>query len=291
MGRLDHGSQQLDRQIVSRAMRAPILTQVREYQLIEAWQREHDRAALQELTDAYMRLVISQSSRFRNYGVPMPDLVQEGILGLLQAAERFDTAREVRFATYATWWIRSAMQEYILRNWSIVRSGSSASQKALFFKLRWLRARIEAKRELPPGEVAGAIATALKVSNREVEAMMSRLSAHDQSLDVPLSEEGDGTAADFLPDDGPTPEEIVLAQDDATKRGGWLRAALAELSPRELLIVENRRLREDAATLEEIGGQLGVTKERVRQIEQKAVGKLRDAVLRHARTDGAALPC
>jgi RNA polymerase sigma-32 factor len=291
MGRLDHGDEFLDRRLVSRAMRAPYLTQEREYFLINTWQSDKRSVSLAELVEAYTRLVIAQAGKFRQYGLPVSDIVQEGTLGLLQAADRFDSGREVRFATYATWWIRSAMQEYVLRNWSIVRAGSSASQKALFFKLRWLRARIEGGREVPRDQVRDTISAALKVSKPEVEAMMHRLSGRDQSLDAPVSEEADGTVGDFLPDGGPSPEDIVLDRREATKRRTWLTAALGELSPRERLIVQRRQLQDDVSTLEEIGGTLGVTKERVRQIEQKALGKLKDAVLRQARAEGAASFC
>ncbi len=286
---------EVDPGLVRKAMKAAYLDQETEYDLINRWRDKGEENALHRLTEAYLRMVIKQAGRFRNYGLPLSDLVQEGMLGILQAASRFDTKREVRFSTYATWWVRSAMQEYVLRNWSIVRSGSSATQKAMFFKLRWLRARIEGRnRDLSPSEVRDEVAAALKASPRDVETMMVRLGGRDQSLDLPVGEDGDTTIGDLLPDLRPSPEDIVLARREAGQRGAWLKAALGELNARELLIVKQRRLRDDAVTLEEIGQTLGVTKERVRQIEQKALGKLKQAVLRYASgavTGGATPAC
>lgn len=282
---------EVDPGLVRKAMKAAYLDQETEYDLIDRWRNQSDEHALHRLTEAYLRMVIKQAGRFRNYGLPLSDLVQEGMLGILQAASRFDTAREVRFSTYATWWVRSAMQEYVLRNWSIVRSGSSAVQKAMFFKLRWLRARIEGKHpDMSPSAVRDEVAAALKASPRDVETMMVRLGSKDQSLDLPVGEEGDTTIGDLLPDLRPSPEDIVLNRREGNQRHAWLTAALGELNPRELLIVKQRQLRDDAATLEQIGQKLGVTKERVRQIEQKALGKLRQAVLRHASGHGSATP-
>jgi RNA polymerase sigma-32 factor len=280
---------QIDRAFVARAMKAPYLEQEQEYDLVRRWREKGDQKALHQLIEAYYRLVIKVASKFRHYGLPLGDLAQEGAIGLLQAASRFEVERGLRFSTYATWWIRSAMQEYVLRNWSIVKSGSSATQKALFFKLRWLRARIEGRNEdVAPHEVRDQIAKALKVAPAEVEAMMLRLGARDQSLDLPVGEEGDETIGSFLPDLGPTPEQIVLERRDGEKRREWLHAAVEGLTPREKLIVERRQLADEAETLEEIGAVLGVTKERVRQIEQKALIKLRQAVLKqaHSRSDG-----
>jgi len=276
---------QLDRAFVARAMKAPYLEQQEEYDLVRRYQQKGDAKALHLLTAAYYRLVIKVASKFRHYGLPLSDLVQEGSIGLLQAASRFEVERGLRFSTYATWWIRSAMQEYVLRNWSIVKSGSSATQKAMFFKLRWLRAQIEGRnQDLAPHEVRDQIAKALKVPANEVETMMLRLGARDQSLDAPAGgEEGDDSIGSFLPDLGPTPEQIVIDRFDGQKRSAWLHDAVDELTPREKLIVERRQLAEDSETLEQIGAVLGVTKERVRQIEQKALGKLRQAVLKRAR--------
>jgi RNA polymerase sigma-32 factor len=213
--------------------------------------------------------------------LPFADLVQEGSVGLMQAGARFDPARNVRFSTYASWWIRAAIQEYVLHNWSIVRGGTSAGQKSLFFKLRWLRAKLERNaRGGSAAELSQRIARALKVSPKEVDTATAMLASRDQSLNQPLGEEGTDEWQDLLPDTRPNPEEVTMAHHDGAVRSRCLEAALAELSQREQQILRERMLRDERLTLEELGQRLGVTKERVRQIEHKAMAKLRDSVLR-----------
>jgi len=273
-----------NRDFVRAAMRAPYLERDEEHELAIRWHDEKDQAALDRLTAAHMRLVIAIAARFRNFGLNMADLIQEGHVGLLEAAARFEPDREVRFSTYATWWIRASIQDYILRNWSIVRSGTSSAQKALFFNLRRLRARLaQSADRRPRTEVFAEIATALGVSVTDVENMDSRLSAPDTSLNAPLHE-GDGEATsnrqDFLVDNTDLPDTTVGDQIDTERRTSWLRSALAVLNERELLIVKERRLRDEGATLESLGESLGISKERVRQIENRALEKLRAALLR-----------
>src|SRR5215468_5493142 len=175
------------------AMRAPLLDAEHERELAWRWRAQGDEQALHELITAYVRLVVAMASRFRHYGLPMSDLVQEGNVGLMQAAARFEPEREVRFSTYAAWWIRSAIQDFVLRNWSIVRTGTTAAQKALFFNLRRLRARIaDVSDATMSAENRAYVAHALGVDEREVETMVSRLSGPDRSLNAPLTEEGQG---------------------------------------------------------------------------------------------------
>ena len=273
-----------NRRYISSAMDTPMLSREKEMELARRWRDEQDEKALHELVGAYMRLVISIAGKFRAYGLPMSDLIQEGNVGLMQAAARFDPERDVRFSTYASWWIRSAMQEFILRNWSIVRTGTSAGQKSLFFNLRWLRARIDGvgAGTISP-DATEKIASALKVSPRDVETMSMRLSQFDQSLNEPISLDGPEEWGAQLADEGPGPDEVVLHKRELSTRSGWLACAMAELTEREQLIIAERRLNEERVTLEELGGRLGITKERVRQIEHKAYEKLRAAVLRIAR--------
>ena len=190
-------------------MSAALLTREREQDLARRWRGAGDEAALHELVLAYMRLVISTATRFRNYGLPMSDLVQEGAVGLMQAAARFEPEREVRFSTYAAWWIRSAMQDYILRNWSVVRTGTTAAQKALFFNLRRLRAKIEDGGGALDDRGRALIAQELSVNLADVEAMEIRLSGADQSLNAPIGADGEDQWQDFLADQRPTPEESV----------------------------------------------------------------------------------
>ncbi len=270
-----------NRAFISTAMTAPMLTREREFEIARRWREEEDEEALHELVTAYVRLVISMASKFGNYGLPLGDLVQEGNIGLMQAAFRFEPEREIRFSTYASWWIKSAMQDYILRNWSIVRSGTSAAQKSLFFNLRWLRAKIQSEHDDPvAAETLEEIADRLHVGLKDVQNMSNRLSTRDQSLSTPISDEGDDTMEDFLPDQMPDPEEVTIRVCDGEIRGRWLKTALLELTEREQLIICERRLNEDKVTLEALGNRLGITKERVRQIEHKAFEKLRSSVVR-----------
>jgi RNA polymerase sigma-32 factor len=271
------------RDFVRTAMQAPYLEREEEHNLAVRWREADDQAALHRLTQAHMRLVIAIAARFRNFGLPMSDLIQEGHVGLLEAAARFEPERQVRFSTYATWWIRASIQDYILRNWSIVRGGTSSSQKALFFNLRRLRARLAQSTDPRPRDLIYAeIASAIGVSQNDVEMMDSRLSGPDTSLNAPIHE-GDGATADrqdFLVDNVPLPDETVGAAIDTERKLGWLRSALTVLNERELRIVRERRLQDDGATLESLGASLGISKERVRQIENRALEKLRAALLR-----------
>ena len=271
------------RDFVRAAMRAPYLERDEELTLAVRWRDAKDQAALHRLTSAHMRLVIAIAARFRNFGLPMGDLIQEGHVGLLEAAARFEPDREVRFSTYATWWIRASIQDYILRNWSIVRGGTSSSQKALFFNLRRLRARLAQNPDQRPREAVFAeIAGALGVSTSDVELMDSRLSGPDTSLNAPIHESESDTSnrQDFLVDGVPLPDETVGEAIDQERRLTWLSSALTVLNERELRIVRERRLRDDGATLEALGETLGISKERVRQIENRALDKLREALLR-----------
>jgi RNA polymerase sigma-32 factor len=281
----DAESQRSTLAFIKAAMREPLLEKEEEFALARAWREHQDEAALHKLTRAYTKLVVSTAVRYRHYGLSMLDLIQEGSVGLMQAASRFETERDVRFSTYASWWIRSAMQDYILRNWSIVRTGTTAAQKSLFFNLRRLRARIarEAGGAESASETREKIAQKLQVSLADVTEMEKRLSGPDQSLNAPLTEESDGEWQDLLPDDRANPEEVVIGLRDAETRSRWLNEALATLSPRERTIIRERRLSEESTTLEELGRELGVSKERVRQLEQRALDKLKAAIL--TRTD------
>jgi len=270
------------RTLVRAAMRAPYLEREEEHVLALRWKEENDQHALHQITVAHMRLVISMASKFRHYGLPLGDLIQEGHVGLLEAAARFEPAREVRFSTYATWWIRASMQDYILRNWSIVRGGTSSAQKALFFNLRRLRARLANGAEpLSNASLYREVSAALGVPEADVAMMDSRLSSPDSSLNAPLADEnGAAERMDFLVSDDPLPDEIVGDRIDIQRRAVWLKSALGALNARELRIIEERRLSDDGATLEALGEQLGISKERVRQIEARAMEKLKLALVK-----------
>lgn len=271
------------RDLIRQAMKAPYLEREEEHALAVRWKELRDQDALNRITIAHMRLVISMAGRFRHFGLPAVDLIQEGHVGLLEAAARFEPDRQVRFSTYAAWWIRAAMQDFILRNWSIVRGGTSSAQKALFFNLRRLRARLaRERRDAPREELHREVADALGVRMVDVAAMDARLSASDASLDAPLPGE-DGAMSgmmDLLVCDDPLPDEVAGKTIDDERRACWLDEALSTLSARELRIIRERRLSEEGATLEALGETLGISKERVRQIESRALEKLRVALTR-----------
>jgi RNA polymerase sigma-32 factor len=273
------------RTMIRAAMKAPYLDRREEHELALRWKEHRDQDAMHRITTAHMRLVISMAMKFRYFGLSMGDLIQEGHVGLLEAAARFEPERDVRFSTYATWWIRASMQDYILRNWSIVRGGTSSAQKALFFNLRRLRARLaQGPETLSGAALYKEISTALGVSEADVEMMDSRLSGPDTSLNAPLVDDGGGSAdrMDFLVSDAPLPDEVVGETIDIERRSSWLKNALGVLNEREMRIIAERRLQDDGATLEALGETLGISKERVRQIESRALEKLKSALVKES---------
>jgi len=268
--------------MIRNAMSAPYLEREEERDLAIRWKENKDQDALHRITASHMRLVISMAGRFRKFKLPMSDLVQEGYVGLLEAAARFDPDREVRFSTYASWWIRASMQDYILRNWSIVRGGTSSAQKSLFFNLRRLRSKLAQEDEtMSKADIYREISTQLGVSATDVEFMDSRLSGSDSSLSASMNndESGTSTRMDFLVDDHPLQDEVVESTIDMERRVSWLHTALHALNERELHIIRERRLDDDGVTLEALGEKLGISKERVRQIESRAMEKLKLALL------------
>lgn len=268
--------------LIRSAMSAPYLEREQEKALVLRWKEQDDQVALDTITSAHMRLVISMAARFRKFDLPIADLIQEGTVGLLEAACRFEPEREVRFSTYAIWWIRAAIQDYILRNWSIVRGGTSSTQKALFFNLRRLRAKLAQDNEtISKHELYNRISEQLGVSEKDVELMDLRLSGADSSLSVTVSPDDSSSAqkVDFLVDEHPLQDEVVGNIIDSERRVSWLKQALSVLNERELHIIRERRLNDDAVTLEMLGDKLGISKERVRQIEGRALEKLRAALL------------
>jgi RNA polymerase sigma-32 factor len=275
-------SRQPQNLMIRAAMREPLLERAEEHALALRWKELKDQEAMNKIVTAHMRLVISMASRFRQFGLPLSDLIQEGHVGLLEAVSRFEPEREVRFSTYATWWIRASIQDYVLRNWSIVRGGTSAAQKSLFFNLRRLRARLSKGQEsISESILIKSMAQSLGLPEKDVELMNHRLSAPDTSLQAPLSNDGEGGAQrmDFLEDSAPLPDSAAAESIDGERRVKWVSAALTVLDRRELLIIKERRLAEDGATLEHLGVKLGISKERVRQIETRAMIKLKCALL------------
>ena len=267
-----------------KAMRAEMLDAETELALAYAWRDHRDEQALHRLITAYMRLAISMAGKFRRYGAPMNDLIQEASVGLMKAADKFDPDRGVRFSTYAVWWIKASIQDHVMRNWSMVRTGSTSSQKSLFFNLRRVQARIEREaaaegRTLETHVLHELIAAEVGVPVQDVVMMDGRLSGSDFSLNATQSVEDEGREwIDALEDDAPQAEEKVGNSHDTDTLRQWLLTALTTLNEREQFIVLERKMRDEPRTLESLGGELGLSKERVRQLEAAAFGKMRKSL-------------
>lgn len=270
-----------DQKLSRQAMKAELLDAETEARLAYAWRDQRDEEALHRLITAYMRLAISMAAKFRRYGAPMNDLIQEASLGLMKAADKFDPDRGVRFSTYAVWWIKASIQDYVMRNWSMVRTGSTSSQKSLFFNLRRVQAKLEREaaqrgETLDSHQLRAMVATEVGVSLADVEMMEGRLSGSDYSLNATQSAEDEGREwIDALEDDAPQASEVVAGGHDLDHLRGWLVQAMNGLSPRERFIVTERKLRGEGRTLGSLGAELGLSKERIRQLEAAAFGKLK----------------
>jgi RNA polymerase sigma-32 factor len=258
--------------------RFPMLEPHEEYMLAKRWREHGDREAAHKLVTSHLRLVAKIAMGYRGYGLPISEVVSEGNVGLMQAVKRFEPDKGFRLATYAMWWIKAAIQEYILRSWSLVKMGTTANQKKLFFNLRKAKGRISALEEgdLHPDQVK-QIATQLGVNEQDVIDMNRRLGG-DASLNAPLREEGEGEWQDWLVDQGQSQEQILVEEEEGQNRLQALRNALSVLNPRERRIFEARRLSDDPITLEDLSSEFGVSRERVRQIEVRAFEKVQEAV-------------
>lgn len=265
-------------------MKAELLDAETELKLAYAWRDERDVKALHRLINAYMRLAISMAARFKRYGAPMNDLIQEAGLGLMKAADKFDPDRGVRFSTYAVWWIKASIQDYVMRNWSMVRTGSTSSQKSLFFNMRRVQAQLEREaaargEKLDRHQLHQKISSEIGVPLRDVEMMEGRLSGSDFSLNAVQSADEDGREwIDALEDDSAQAAELVENRHDTRCLRRWLVTAMQALNERERYIVQERKLREQARTLESLGTELGLSKERVRQLEAAAFQKMRKSL-------------
>ena len=270
-----------DQTLSRRAMQAELLDAETELKLAYAWRDERDEQALHRLITAYMRLAISMAAKFKRYGAPMNDLIQEASLGLMKAADKFDPDRGVRFSTYAVWWIKASIQDYVMRNWSMVRTGSTSSQKSLFFNMRRVQARLEREaaaqgEKLDSHQLRHLIAREVGVPLHDVEMMEGRLAGSDFSLNATQATEDEGREwIDALEDDGTIASEQVEQDKDIDTLRDWLVTAMSALNERERFIVRERKLRDDPRTLESLGNELGLSKERVRQLEAAAFGKMR----------------
>ena len=267
--------------------RFPMLEPNEEYMLAKAWQQHGDQEAAHRLVTSHLRLVTRIAMGYRGYGLPIGEVISEGNVGLMQAVKRFDPDKGFRLATYAMWWIRASIQEYILRSWSLVKMGTTAAQKKLFFNLRRMKGQIKALEEgyLRPDHVK-QIATKLGVPEEDVISMNRRLGG-DASLNAPVraENEGSGEWQDWLVDETPDQEERLVQSEETDLRKGYLARAMATLNDRERRIFEARRLAEEPATLEDLSAEFGVSRERIRQIEVRAFEKVQAAVQKAARGD------
>ena len=259
----------------------PLLDQGEEHMLAKRWREHGDPDAAQRLVTSHLRLVAKIAMGYRGYGLPLSELISEGNVGMMQAVKRFDPDRGFRLSTYAVWWIRAAIQEYILHSWSLVKMGTTAAQKKLFFNLRRLKGRIEAIEEgdLTPEHVK-KIATELDVPEADVVSMNRRLSGSDRSLNVPVRADGDGEGEwqDWLVDERADPEDTVQAAEQLRVRHDLLQDALESLGERERHILYERRISETPKTLEDLSKVYGVTRERIRQLEERAFKKVQEHI-------------
>jgi RNA polymerase sigma-32 factor len=257
----------------------PMLSLEEERALARRWHQDQDSAAGHRLVSSHLRLVAKIANGYRGYGLPFGELISEGNVGIMQAVNRFDPDRGVRLATYASWWIRAAIQDYVLRSRSLVKMGTTASQKKLFFNLRRVKAEIAEpnQSDLTPEQV-GRIAHILDVSERDVVSMNDRLAALDQSLNTPFVSDGEGELQDRLADEADSPESLIAESEELADRKALLANALKTLNRRELQILSERRLKEEPSTLEELSRQHCVSRERIRQLENNALTKLKNAM-------------
>ncbi len=264
-------SSQVNNSFLSKSMNSPLLSKDQEQSLTKLWQNNKDPKALEKIILSYSKLVIRIASQFKHYGLPFNDLLQEGHIGLLLALDKFDPARELRFSTYSRWWVKATIQEYVLKNWSIVKTGSSSAQKSLFFNLR----RFKVNGVINHSE-RKKIANLLGVKEKFISDRENHILMKDASLNAPLTSDTVEEWQNFLVDNNQdSPEEAFIKNDEKVKKKKWLSQALSSLNEREKIIINARHICETPLTLEDIGKELKISKERVRQIEASAINKLK----------------
>ncbi len=274
---------------LSEIRKFPMLAADEEYMLAKRWKEHGDVDAVHKMVTSHLRLVAKIAMGYRGYGLPIAELISEGNVGMMQAVKRFEPEKGFRLSTYAMWWIRASIQEYILYSWSLVKMGTTAAQKKLFFNLRRLKGQIK---EIDDGDLAPEsvkqIATTLAVSEDDVVQMNRRMSGGDQSLNAPMRQDGEAEWQDWLVDDSDTQDIVVAEADELDHRRSMLDAAMATLTERERHIFTERRLRDDPLTLEDLSKDFGVSRERVRQIEVRAFEKVQRAIRNMATQDAIA---
>ena len=272
--------------LIEFSKKAAILEKDHEFELINDWRDNKNPKSLQKILDAYLRLAVSYARKYSSYGLPIDDLIHEGVLGIMHALEKFDTSKEFRLSTYASWWIRASIQDYILKNWSVVRTGSTASQKALFFNLKKIKQQInDVSRDYMGQNEINKVSNMLKVKSMEVQNMESRLTGGDLHLNQKVDGESENDLMSLLADERQNPEEIYEDFNDKQVKKNYINDAINTLNQREKTIIRLRKFKEKSITLDELGKMLKISKERVRQIETKALEKLRKAILEISQQD------
>ena len=266
--------------LIEISKKASILEKDEEFKLINDWKDNRNPKSLQKILNSYLRLAVSYAKKYSSYGLSLDDLTHEGVLGIMHALDKFDTSKDFRLSTYASWWIRASIQDYILKNWSVVRTGSTASQKALFFNLKKIKQQINnVSREFMGQEEIDKVSSMLNVKSLEVQNMESRLTGGDLHLNQKVDNESENDLMDLLQDERQNPEESYEDFNDKSVKRNYIKAAIDSLNDREKTIINLRKFREKSITLDELGQKLKISKERVRQIETKALEKLRKVIL------------
>ena len=272
--------------LIELSKKAAILEKDEEFKLINDWRDNKTPRSLQKILNSYLRLAISYARKYSSYGLPIDDLIHEGVLGIMHALEKFDTSKDFRLSTYASWWIRASIQDYILKNWSVVRTGSTASQKALFFNLKKIKQQInDVSREFMGQDEINKVSNMLNVKSLEVQNMESRLTGGDLHLNQKVDNDSENDLMSLLADDRQNPEESFEDFNDKNIKKDFINKAIDTLSEREKIIIKLRKFREKSITLDELGQMLKISKERVRQIETKALEKLRKSILEISQQD------
>ena len=265
---------------------AKILEKDEEFYLINDWRDNRNPKSLQIILDSYLRLAVSYARKYSSYGLSLDDLIHEGVLGIMHALDKFDTSKDFRLSTYASWWIRASIQDFILKNWSVVRTGSTASQKALFFNLKKIKQQInDVSRDYMGQDEIDKVSNMLKVKSFEVQNMESRLTGGDLHLNQKVDSESENDLMSLLPDERQNPEEIFETLNDNTVKKKYINSAIESLNEREKTIIKLRKFQEKRITLDELGKMLKISKERVRQIETKALEKLKKTILEISQQD------
>ncbi len=266
--------------LIEFSKKAAILEKDDEFILINDWRDNKNPKSLQKILNSYLRLAVSYARKYSSYGLPVDDLIHEGVLGIMHALEKFDTSKDFRLSTYASWWIRASIQDYILKNWSVVRTGSTASQKALFFNLKKIKQQInDVSREFMGQNEIDKVSNMLNVKSIEVQNMESRLTGGDLHLNQKVDNESENDLMSLLADDRQNPEEVYEDFNDKKVKNNYINLAINTLNDREKTIIKLRKFKEKSITLDELGQMLKISKERVRQIETKALDKLKKAIL------------